>query len=265
MMPGMDGIETAGKIRKLGTGNAETVPIIALTANAIAGSEEMFLSKGFAGFLSKPIDLIKLDAAIRRWVRDESMEFHIKGVDVNAGIERFGGDGDAYKQVLRSFAANTRELLGTIGEISREDLGGYAITVHGIKGSCRSICAETAGEMAMVLETAAKEDDFTTVTEKNPAFIQTVKKLLDDIDAVLETAARKNEQPAKPAPDQDLLDKILEGCKVFDMETVENSIKELERYSYESDGEIVPWLWENARQFNLNGIIEKLSERRGLS
>jgi signal transduction histidine kinase/CheY-like chemotaxis protein len=68
MMPGMDGIETVRIIRNELTGYAQTVPIIALTANAIVGNEKMFLENGFQGFLSKPIDLVKLDQILRIWI-----------------------------------------------------------------------------------------------------------------------------------------------------------------------------------------------------
>jgi signal transduction histidine kinase/CheY-like chemotaxis protein/HPt (histidine-containing phosphotransfer) domain-containing protein len=74
MMPGMDGIETFEQIRALGTEYATSIPIIALTANAITGNAEMFISKGFAAFLSKPIDLIQLDAVIHRWICGEKYE-----------------------------------------------------------------------------------------------------------------------------------------------------------------------------------------------
>ena len=72
MMPGMDGIETAKAIRELGTEYTKKVPIIALTANAIQGTDELFLSNGFQAFLSKPIDVKLLDAAVQKWIRDKS-------------------------------------------------------------------------------------------------------------------------------------------------------------------------------------------------
>jgi len=64
MMPEMDGIEATEAIRAWETqlsGRPEGVPIIALTANAVSGMKEMFLEKGFNGFLAKPIDVSKLD------------------------------------------------------------------------------------------------------------------------------------------------------------------------------------------------------------
>jgi len=68
MMPEMDGIETVKNIREMGYIH----PIIALTANAVKGSESMFISSGFSGFISKPIDIIKLNEYLIRFVRDKN-------------------------------------------------------------------------------------------------------------------------------------------------------------------------------------------------
>jgi signal transduction histidine kinase len=72
MMPGMDGLETAGAIRALGTDYARRVPIIALTANAVKGTEELFYEHGFQAFVSKPIDVMSLDAVVRKWIAESS-------------------------------------------------------------------------------------------------------------------------------------------------------------------------------------------------
>ncbi|MDR1947976.1 MAG: response regulator [Spirochaetaceae bacterium] len=72
MMPGIDGIETVRIIRdEIESDYIKTIPVIALTANAIAGNDKMFLENGFQGFLSKPIDTIKLDAILRTWLLEE--------------------------------------------------------------------------------------------------------------------------------------------------------------------------------------------------
>ncbi|MCL2008303.1 MAG: ATP-binding protein [Treponema sp.] len=72
MMPGMDGIETTAAIRSLGTEYAAKIPIIALTANAIQGMEELFYSHDFQAFLPKPIDIRLLDSVVKRWIPDKS-------------------------------------------------------------------------------------------------------------------------------------------------------------------------------------------------
>ena len=67
MMPKMDGIETTEKLRELGYKGI----IVALTANALVGNDEMFLQHGFNGFIPKPIDVIQLNAALNRFIRDK--------------------------------------------------------------------------------------------------------------------------------------------------------------------------------------------------
>jgi len=67
MMPGMDGVETTAAIRKLG-GWCATVPIIALTANAVNGAEEMFMKHKFNGFVPKPLELDMLNLCLRKWL-----------------------------------------------------------------------------------------------------------------------------------------------------------------------------------------------------
>jgi signal transduction histidine kinase/CheY-like chemotaxis protein len=69
MMPGMDGVEATALIRALGTEYAEKIPVIALTANAVAGSEQMFLDNGFNAFLPKPFNSKLLDSIIQKWVK----------------------------------------------------------------------------------------------------------------------------------------------------------------------------------------------------
>jgi PAS domain S-box-containing protein len=68
MMPGIDGVETAEMIRAIHNDYAVNIPIIALTANAIQGTEDMFFAHGFQDFISKPIDIMQLDSVIRKWL-----------------------------------------------------------------------------------------------------------------------------------------------------------------------------------------------------
>ncbi|MDR3051167.1 MAG: response regulator [Oscillospiraceae bacterium] len=96
MMPEMDGMEATRIIRQeIGTDYARTLPIIALTANAIMGNDKLFLQNGFQAFLSKPIDVMRLDAVLRAFVRDKALEEKL-GVQLSAdggaeGMERRSG------------------------------------------------------------------------------------------------------------------------------------------------------------------------------
>jgi len=73
MMPEMDGLEATLHIRGLGGKNA-AVPIIALTANAIKGTEQMFLGHGMDDVLLKPLEFEELNLCLRKWLPKEIIE-----------------------------------------------------------------------------------------------------------------------------------------------------------------------------------------------
>jgi signal transduction histidine kinase/ActR/RegA family two-component response regulator len=74
LMPEMDGIEAVRIIREEVGGYLKTIPIIALTANALIGSEQMFLENGFQDFLPKPVDAQRLDSIIKKWLVKQPLE-----------------------------------------------------------------------------------------------------------------------------------------------------------------------------------------------
>jgi signal transduction histidine kinase/ligand-binding sensor domain-containing protein/CheY-like chemotaxis protein len=74
MMPEMDGMEAAAAIRALDGEYFKTVPIVALTANAVAGMRETFLQNGFSDYLTKPIEIAKLNEMMGKWIPHEKQE-----------------------------------------------------------------------------------------------------------------------------------------------------------------------------------------------
>ena len=262
VMPEMDGIEAVRFIREeIGTKYARTIPIIALTADSGAENEEMFLSKGFQAFLPKPIEPERLDAVIRKWVRDKKPEItgKVEGLDINKGRERFGGDMELYLQVLRSFTFNTRSLIEKIKEVNKDNLKEYAITVHGIKGSCWGIWAETAGEQAETFEKAANAGDLDFVAANNPVFIEALLKLLADIENAIYEEEPIQDKHKKTRPERETLAKLLEACENYNINEVSALIAEIDKFEYESDSGLADWLRENAYQMNYTEIVERLN------
>jgi CheY-like chemotaxis protein len=290
MMPGMDGIEAARVIREeIGTEYARTIPIIALTANAIVGTEEIFLRRGFQAFLTKPIDVMRMDTIIRQWVRDKELEKQleaedaqdaaevkgktavsqalsgrvIEGFDLRRGLERFGCDEEAFLEVLASYAVNTKVLLEQVRSWTEERLSDYAITVHGIKGSSYGIGAQAAGELAERLERAAKRGDAEFVRENNGVFVALAEKLVSDLSAMLEDlkeAKPEKDKPQKTEPDAALLASLGEACGRYDMDAVDAAMKELESFDYETGSNLVAWLREQIRVMNFKQVREKLTK-----
>jgi DNA-binding response OmpR family regulator len=118
MMPDMDGIEAMTRIRALEGEYFKRLPIVALTANALSGMKEMFLSKGFDDYLAKPIEISRLNALIEKWVPEGkrrvvggvaaspaacSRKLEIDGLDTEKGLAMAGGSETAYREILELF------------------------------------------------------------------------------------------------------------------------------------------------------------------
>ena len=290
MMPGMDGIEAARIIRKeIETEYARNIPIIALTANAIVGNEEMFLSNGFQAFLSKPIDVIQLDAVLNTFIRNkqnqetpenESVDvktslnilknIKVEGIDFKQGVKRYSSEA-IYLDVIRSFNLHTPALLNKLKKfvIDRNEknhnekfsLSEYTITVHGLKGSCYGISANLAGSEAKELEAAARSGDIERVKRNTFSFILLMESLLKDLDLILQKAA-ENKEPKKQTnePNFDLFSKLLERSKLYKADEMEQIIRELESYEYKSGGELVNWLREQMDNLEYEVISERLEK-----
>ncbi|MDR1949429.1 MAG: response regulator [Spirochaetaceae bacterium] len=299
MMPGMDGIEAVRIIRnEIDSDYARTVPIIALTANAILGNEKLFLNNGFQDFLTKPIDIMKMNDTINRWVRDKNMEkelgidtksrlaeanpgtageadgedggfedqlgelirtIRVEGLDTEKGLERFGGDGKSYMDCLRSYVTHTPSLLAAARAVSR--LEDYAITVHGIKGSSYGIAAEAIGQRAEKLEHAAKAGDLNYVEEENDQFIEAAHQFIADLTGLLNVLEEKQQKPCRVVPDPHLLAQIRYASENYDINEIDRIIEELEQCTYEVDADLVLWLREEIDKSEFGEIAERLTLR----
>ncbi|MCL2230668.1 MAG: response regulator [Treponema sp.] len=305
MMPEMDGMEAVRIIREeIGTEYAKTVPIIAFTANALVGNKEMFLSKGFNAYITKPLDVNQLDEIIRKFVKDEDyekileegknsedgkphlslpefntrsgddrrtgderrsgierrlFEDRIEGINLRKGLERFSGDRETFLQVLRSFATNTHFLLEQMKDVNRDNLQNYAINVHGIKSSCRGICAVEAGMQAENLEKAAKAGNLDFVLINNPNLIENVLTLMANINRALSMEIVNVERIKKDKPYKEALEKLQAACEDYKAEEIDTIMREIECFEYTNDDGFVRWLKTQIEQMNFMEAAERLS------
>jgi len=283
MMHGMDGIETVRVIREeIGTSYARNVPIIALTANAIIGNEKMFLNHGFQAFISKPIDIMRLDSILRRWVENKNIGANndcieeleennlplkkaealldgiaIEGVSIDRGLEFFSGDEEVFVKVLYSYSVNTRPLLDKINKhLESENLADYAVTIHGIKGSSFGIGAIRAGQDAARLESMAKEGKADEVLAENVSFVKYMENLLDSIDNTLDIINAKNKKPVAPAPDPELLRELRSACMEYDIGKIDKIMAQLESFEYTNGAQLIKWLHEQVDEMSLSEISD---------
>jgi signal transduction histidine kinase/DNA-binding response OmpR family regulator len=289
MMPGMDGVEAVRIIRnEIDSDYARTVPIIALTANALAGNEEMFLANGFNAYISKPIDVMQLDVALNTWVRSKQSketlleaekeqsilaresaqpdsgildDIAIDGLDLSRGRERYNNEA-AYLEILRSYLLHTPALLEKLRKVRPETLSAYAVTVHGLKGSSFGICAGTVGEKAEELEHAARAGYYERIQAENIPFIEMVERLLAELKVVLQKAAARGEKQKAAAVDNAALVKLLDAVKRYKSTLMEEIMADIEQYEYESGGELVRWLREQMDNLEYDSMRRRLESDR---
>ncbi|MDR2461489.1 MAG: response regulator [Deltaproteobacteria bacterium] len=285
MMPLMDGIETVQKIRhEIGTQYAREIPIIALTANALAVNEKLFLDNGFQAYLPKPVHIEDLHKIMERWVRNPekekalglnkkvseaypkeeepsnsySVNWQIPGLDMVSGLKRFNGDMEVYKNTLTSYEASAAELLSQLHEPKLDSLNEYMIAVHGIKSSSLAIGAKDIGMRAEELELAASLQDLDTIIRNNSDFTLDLEKLIANIHSYLDSHNKDKAKASMDAPDAALLERLSLACQNYDMDGVDSAMDELKKYTYENDPELVDWLKKRVELMEFDEIVSKL-------
>lgn len=176
-MPVMDGITATREIRK--DGRFSSLPIIAMTANAMAGDREECMAAGMQEHVAKPVDPGELFSKLSRWIVPANplpmpvpMEFFpvedresagelpaIAGMDTSGGLRRMGGNVRGYIGLLRKFCANQAPVCGEIK--TALDCGDFDTSLrlaHTLKGVTATIGAVELSEHAKKFELALKGD-----------------------------------------------------------------------------------------------------------
>ena len=185
-MPEMDGVEAMHKIREDKKGpNAET-PFVCLTADAVSGAKERYMSEGFDDYLAKPIDSHALEEVVLRYLPDEMVLPFDKAelIDDNAGMQYFGGDENLYREVLNEYIQGAADRIPALKRFyAAKDWENYAITVHALKSTSRMIGAEALSAMAERLEKAADRKDERAVHSEHEALLRLDGEVVESIKA----------------------------------------------------------------------------------
>ena len=105
MMPEMDGIETTQYIRKMDGDYYKTVPIVALTANAMSDAKETFLSSGMDDFLAKPIEVRELNRVLKKYVQSKAPDGYIEDYLAQKAAEENAKEQPAPAPAVQTVAA----------------------------------------------------------------------------------------------------------------------------------------------------------------
>ncbi|MDR1611422.1 MAG: response regulator [Planctomycetota bacterium] len=248
MMPEMDGVEAVHVIRGMSDERCRTMPIIALTANAVSGMREMFLENGFNDFLSKPIDTARLDAALRKWLPEgkrrnaqedgeknslsaeppETILPEIAGVDAAAGLARIGGSKSRYLELLAMFCRDAQagsELLGKTPD--HASLRSFTTLVHALKSALANIGADDLSQRAALLEKAGREADLPAIRDKLPPFREELTVLTARIGEV--AAARSGDGETRVSPEiAETLRRLRSALEAKDIDAMDAALARLQ-------------------------------------
>ena len=256
MMPGMDGIETFRAMTGLDGNKCLGTPVIALTANAIAGAKERYLTIGFHGFLSKPIVPAQLEKMIRDFLPEHLLEYHepdakdearknrvkkvelpdIEGIDWEYALLHFPDTNMVFQTAVdfyQSIGFERDEILRYYNELDESILEDYRIKVHAIKSMANTIGATALGGLAKLCEYASRDGDIDRVKVLTPI-------LIEELDTMRERLSVLSSEVEKPKlEDADELFALLEMLKmaliIHDSEQADKTMNVIMSYSYDDD------------------------------
>ncbi|WP_051689332.1 hybrid sensor histidine kinase/response regulator [Butyrivibrio sp. AE2032] len=280
MMPGMDGIETVGHIRE----TDPDIPVYALTANATSG-EEFYKSKGFTGYLSKPIDSYALEKAIMRhlpeeimfkpkredavaemesipeelgWIRD------VEGIDVDEGIKNSGGISQfifSLKLFLETIEGNSKVISDAY---EAGDIRLYTIKVHALKSSCRIIGATKLSKLAESLEDAGNKDNKEFIDMYTDELLTGYAEFKSKLAGLDEGAAEDDDSDKKEISEDELQDAygaLKDVVPQMDYDAVEMILGQLNEYKLpKEEKEKVAQLSKMLKVFDWEGMEELINQ-----
>lgn len=273
MMPEVDGVEATHIIRRFYT-NYETVPIIALSANAVDGVEKLFLKEGMNDFVPKPIELPVILSKLRHWLPQEKIiqtapasdaaagafqkttAISVEGLDTQAALKLLGSE-KLFWEVLKDYYLVIRKKADLIRDLEqREDWKNYTVEVHALKSASRQIGATELADLAMRMEQAGNESDASMIHEYTPGMLEqylAYDKILKEY--FLTDAAEDEEEKEKPLASEHEIDQFFEMLRTafdnLDIDEMEEAIEKMKQFSYPEDqAELFEQLCESVEEID---------------
>lgn len=188
MMPEMDGIETLKRSKDMEDNLCQNSPIIALTANAMSGVREMYLSEGFDDYLSKPIEGKMLENMLMKYIpkdkihiiqesdkktenakEPETVEVEEQEyLNASIGMKYCGESDEVYREMLTMFCDMKEQKQRQMNEcFEAKDYANYVIYIHALKSSSLSIGGKAVSTLAAQLEKAGKQGEYDFVVQNH--------------------------------------------------------------------------------------------------
>ena len=292
MMPEMDGIETFHAMKKLENNLCAGVPVVMLTANAVTGAKERYMSEGFDDFLTKPIMPDKLDEMVLKYLPGELVE-KVNPLEVNLSgadsVEESNGNAPDEKvdlpeleefdfeyamRLLRNKSLLKETLLdfyhsmpGMVNKLEiyvdtleqKESLNAYRIEVHALKSTAATVGALLLSKLARMLEVAAKEKDLDKIRVLHPILMEEIEKHKKRM-AALEPQKAK-EQLSDMSDVLPLFEMLRQSLEQSDYNTSDYLVEKINAYAYpEKVQELVEQLCEQVLNLEDEDAVETIDQ-----
>lgn len=276
MMPEMDGVETMQSIRHMVGTYYQRVPIVALTANAAAGTREMLMKEGFTDFLEKPIERSTLERVLRRNLPKEKIvpveemnssmeepakenvqptdegELIIEELDVEKGILYCNGR-EQYISILRGYCEEWNQSGALADQLfENQDWKNYTITIHGMKSAMRSVGATKLSEQARLLEYAGKEGRIDYILHHHKELMDAYHKLFEKLKKNKIICPNRQEAVTEKTQEN-----LIDTLPLISGDTLERIIAQMEDIMYTLDGERLLELITELEKYQYKGMALK--------
>ncbi len=186
MMPDMDGIETLKRAKAMEDNESKDAPMIALTANAISGMREMYLSEGFDDYISKPINGRLLEEKLAKYLPQDIISFRQyvaeaeivppeagELIDFARGLKYCADNVEMYKEIIKMFCNSHDAKYDELEKLyEKKDWNKYTISIHALKSNALNIGAGSLAEKCLELESAGKKIRAEEEVPNQTAFIE---------------------------------------------------------------------------------------------
>ena len=268
MMPKMDGIETTKQLRRMGYNN----PIVALTANALAGQAEMFLKNGFDDFISKPIDIRQLNVCLNRLIRDKQSSEVIEAaqkekIELDKKQVSNQGHRQIDAQLALIFARDAEKAVESIKASmknhfdSEEDLHMYIINVHAMKSALANIKSNELSSIAFRLEQAGREKNINVILSETNDFLEKLGMVINEIKIKQQENIITEDTEETIIFLKEKLQIIKEACAAMDKKSAKLALSELREKTWShKTGELINSITEHLlhSEFDeISALVEK--------
>ncbi len=248
MMPYPDGIEVLHRIRS-GDGINVKTPIVVLTANAVSGARKRYLEEGFDDYLSKPVDVEKLEEVLLKYLpmemsvieevidaKEEIPEKQSMEQEENAliikeiGVKFCGGSEELYEEIIESYYEGSkkyRELL--VQYYQEQNWKDYGMVAHTLKSTSMNIGAAGLSELAKTMEFAAKEQNIQELEANHEGLLQLLSQVLEELEKTLQKEDEGAVQHMQRPEYLEQLNGLLEYIRNYEMTMALETLEELQK------------------------------------